>query len=237
MPNWIKISIITLCLLIFYGIFTSISLAGKGYYSGAKRSFKQYYYKKIQRKPKPTVKLSVPYHRQERSLSCEAASLKMALQYREVDVPEAVLIEQVGFEPMWGNPHNAFVGDINGIMLKTGYGVYWEPIARVAANYRESIHFEGQSVNFLSSQIENGNPIIIWGYIGSGKRKKWTALDGTPILGVSGEHARVVIGFAGPVDKPKGFFLLDPIYGEIYWNTTTFSKNWRIFNNSGVVIK
>ena len=44
---------------------------------------------------RPTVKLDVPYHKQEHSLSCEVASLLMALKYRGIDVTESELIQQL----------------------------------------------------------------------------------------------------------------------------------------------
>jgi len=236
MSKLIKLVIVVVAFFLIFGLFVTETYAGKKYYSGTKRRIKSYYYK-IQKKPKATVKLNLPFHRQEHSLSCEAAALKMALQGKGVDVSESTIISQLNFEPMWGNPHRGFVGDINGKMFKTGCGVYWGPIAGVGNLYRPSEAFEHWSVQSLASEIQKGNPVIVWGYVGSGKRKFWQAPDGTPILGVSGEHTRVAIGFAGSAEKPTGFFLLDPIYGEIYWSTGQFNKNWGAFGNSGVVIR
>jgi len=236
MVRLIKLFVVAVVLFLFFGLFVTETHAIKKYSLGTKRRIRRYYYK-IQRKPKASVKLRVPFHRQEHSLSCEAAALKMALQAKGVNVPESEIISHLSFEPMWGNPHKGFVGDINGKMLETGYGVYWEPIALVGNLYRPAESFEHWLTQSLASEIQKGNPLIVWGYAGSGKRKLWLAPDGTPILGVFGEHARVAIGFAGSVQKPTGFFLLDPIYGEIYWNTKTFSANWAPFENSGVVIR
>ncbi len=91
-------------------------------------------------------RLAVPFHRQEHRLSCEAAALYMALQYRGVSVTENQIISRVGFDPtpkkngVWGDPNVAFVGDINGSQPGTGYGVYAAPIAKVAAAYRPGSH-------------------------------------------------------------------------------------------------
>jgi len=225
-----------LFLLACFFLFFSEAQAAKSYYPGIKRRLKSYYYQ-LQRKPKPTVKLKTQFHRQEHSLSCEVAALKMALSVKGMNPSESELIRQLPWQPMWGNPHQGFVGDINGGMLKTGYGVYWKPIAKIAQRYRPAEAFEHWSVQRLASEIQRGNPVVVWGYVGSGKRRFWRAPDGTPIWGVSGEHARTVIGFAGSVTNPQGFFLLDPIYGEIYWNTKSLQSNWAPFGNAGVVIR
>ena len=84
------------------------------------------------------TKLAVPFHRQEHNLSCEAATLVMALKFHGVSVSEQALIDAIGFDEtkkangVWGNPHVAFVGDIDGHQPSTGYGVYWQPIAATA---------------------------------------------------------------------------------------------------------
>lgn len=91
-----------------------------------------------------TTILAVPLYLQQHPLSCEAASLRMALAYRKVDVAEDDLLSQIGVDPtphtgnVWGDPYKAFVGNVNGKQMTTGYGVYWGPIARVAGNYRRA---------------------------------------------------------------------------------------------------
>lgn len=226
----------TVVFVLLAGLFVTEVEAGKNYLGAVKRRTKKYFYK-IQPKPIPTVKLDVPFHRQEHSLSCEAAALQMALAAKGVNISESTLIDQISVEPMWGNPHTGFVGDINGKMLKTGYGVYWEPITRVGSRYRESAAFEHGSPSSLALEIANGNPIVFWGYVGSGRGRKWITPDGTPIIGIAGEHARVLIGFRGSVDNPAGFYLLDPIYGELYWNTGKLQSNGAPFGDSGVIIR
>ena len=73
---------------------------------------------------KPAVNLAVPYHRQEYTLSCEIASLMMALNYKGVKITEKELIEQLPISDpgprhqnnIWGDPDSGFVGNINGAM-------------------------------------------------------------------------------------------------------------------------
>jgi hypothetical protein len=88
------------------------------------------------------VNLDVPQIYQEKSLSCEAASLRMALKYKGVDASEDHLINLIGFDltpkrgNVWGDPQFGFVGKINGRRMSTGYGVYWLPVLKVAKSAR-----------------------------------------------------------------------------------------------------
>lgn len=197
-------------------------------------------------KPKPTILLPVKFDKQDHALSCEVATLKMALAYRGITVDESELITKVGFDPThrktkngeltWGDPQKAFVGNIDGKMLVTGYGVYWLPIGRVANNYREAIVFENWSEADLISELENGNPVIIWGYLGSGKPTSWKTEDRKEIRAVSYEHTFVAHGFSGDSREPTGYFVIDPIYGETFFARDTFLKKWDAFGRSGVVV-
>lgn len=197
-------------------------------------------------KPNPTVLLPVKFDKQDHALSCEVATLKMALAYRGVEVDEFELIQKVGFDPAqktksngvftWGDPQKAFVGNIDGKMFVTGYGVYWLPIARVANDYRETIVFENWSEANLISELEHENPVIIWGYLGSGKLTSWKTEDGKEIHAVYYEHTFVVRGFSGDAREPSGYFVIDPIYGETFFARDAFLKKWDAFGRSGVVV-
>ena len=75
----------------------------------------------------PAIKLAVAYHRQEHGLSCEVASLLMALNYKGIEVTENELIRQLPVsdpgprqkDNTWGDPNLGFVGNIDGIMPNT----------------------------------------------------------------------------------------------------------------------
>ena len=97
------------------------------------RSVKKIYYKIQNLKEEPaTIKLDVPYHRQEHSLSCEIAALKMALDYYGLKISESDLIKELVFNTkdsrsknnIWGDPDLGFVGNIDGKIPNGGYGVY-----------------------------------------------------------------------------------------------------------------
>lgn len=188
------------------------------------------------------VKLIVPLDYQDYSLSCEVASLKMALSYKGVPVSEDALMSFVGYDPtphvgnVWGDPYTAFVGSINGKDLTTGYGVYWGPIENAAKHYRPAQAFTGWSASQLASTIEAGNPVVIWGFYGNGYPVSWTTPDGKYIPAYYGEHARTVIGFYGLASNPTKFVINDPISGQITWTTSQFLSNWAAFGNAGVVV-
>lgn len=193
-------------------------------------------------KPKATVKLAVPFHRQEHALSCEAAALHAALTARGVPVTESGLIAAIGFDPTpkrggeWGDPNVAFVGNINGRQPQTGYGVYWDPVARVANRYRRAEAETGRTVAYLARQIADGNPVVVWGFIRGGQPYSWRTPGGRIVEAVVGEHARVAIGFSGTVEFPTGFFLMDPTYGEIYMDRVAFDRNWSSLDRGMVTI-
>ncbi len=190
------------------------------------------------------VKLPVPYSHQEHTLSCEIACLKMALNYQGAQVSERELIELLPFDAtqndkgVWGDPNQGFVGDIDGEGGVNGYGVYWEPIAQVGRHWRKTQILEAGSVQDLTANLVAKRPIVIWGYSGNGVFKKidWNTPSGERVSAISGEHARVVTGFAGDRQRPEVFFVLDPIFGELVWSSEELEKNWQSLGNHGVVV-
>lgn len=188
------------------------------------------------------VKLNVPIYLQQHPLSCEASTLRMALAYRNIQVSEDKLLAEVGFDPtphqgrVWGNPYQAFVGDVNGRQMTTGYGVYWGPIAKVARNYRNATEFTNWNISKLTAEIDAGNPVIIWGYSRNGTPTYWNTPQGERIHAVAGEHTVVVAGYVGPATNPTQIIVNDPLIGQVYWSRATFDKKWASFSQSGVVV-
>lgn len=187
-------------------------------------------------------KLNVPFHRQELTLSCEIASLKMALGAAGINIPESELIAAMPMDPtlrgngVWGNPYQAFVGDIAGKMMNTGYGVYWDPVARVGLKYRRTEVIHNGSLGQLIYHLNQGRAIVVWGYYGRGEKYQWHTPDGGLVNAVNGEHARTLIGYTGTMNNPESVILLDPIYGEITWSVNDFLANWAALENGAVVV-
>jgi uncharacterized protein YvpB len=189
-----------------------------------------------------TVKLAVPAYLQKYSLSCEIASLRMALAFKGHQVSEDTLLAQVGLDPTphsgntWGNPHKAFVGNVNGRQMVDGYGVHWEPIGRVARMYGAATEFQGWNITQLTETIANGNSVVIWVYAGGGYPTSWTTPDGQTIAAYRDEHAVTAVGFVGPASNPSQMIINDPLHGQVYWQRATFDKKWSSFGNAGVVV-
>lgn len=187
---------------------------------------------------------SVPitWHRQEHALSCEIATLKMALGSHGFNVTEQELLTQMPFDQtarragVWGDPHQGFVGDIDGRMLRTGYGVYWEPIAKLGNRYVHTKILERSSTAEVAHFVAAGDPVIIWGHYGTPTIHSWHTPAGKPIRAVSGEHTRVVYGFDGPAGAPTRFYLMDPLVGPMSWSTAELMANWSSFNHSAVAV-
>ncbi len=187
-------------------------------------------------------KLNVPAFLQQYTLSCEAATLRMILAFRGIDQSEDSLLSKIGFDPtpkrgnIWGDPHNAFVGDVKGKQMRTGYGVYWEPIERVAKQFRDAKSFTGWTINQLTSELQKGHPVQIWTYSKGGSPTTWQTPSGKQIQAVSGEHSIVAKGFVGKKEDPKQIIVNDPLIGEIYMSKEEFAKKWNSLTTSGVVV-
>lgn len=188
------------------------------------------------------VRLPVSDHRQEHSLSCEVAALKIALSAHGISVSESELISKLPFDPApkipgsWGDPNRGFVGKINGKMLVDGYGVYWDPIAQLGENYAPTQVIRNGSAADIARQISGGNPVIIWGYFGRRAAYHWRSSAGQPIQAINGEHTRVVYGYDGTVENPTRFYLLDPLYGRMNWSTEQLMHNWSALGHMAVVV-
>ncbi len=189
-----------------------------------------------------TTKLSVPSYLQKYTLSCEIASLRMALNFRDLTLTEDDIIPIVGQDPtphkggVWGDPNVAFVGNIAGTQMANGYGVHWAPIAKAANVYRNAQDFTGWNIHQLTEEIEKNNPVIIWVYSHHGTPTSWKTLEGKEIYAVRDEHAVVAVGFVGPAHDPTQIIINDPLIGQEYWSRAVFDKKWNIFNRSGVVV-
>lgn len=194
----------------------------------------------------PMKILSVPMHWQERPLSCEAASLKMALNFKGIAISEDTIMKKIGFDltprkdNIWGDPNKSFVGNIDGSSCKTGYGVYWGPVAEAAKNWSNNAEsFSNWSLQDLTREIRAGNPVIFWGTIPVKQLTdcSWYTAEGKYIKAFRETHVRVVIGYIGSAANPTKIVLNDALSGTLYWTTEKFMKNWKDFNYSGVVIR
>lgn len=190
------------------------------------------------------VELAVPFHRQEHALSCEVATLKMILDFYGHNISENELLAKLTFstkaprspENIWADADTGFVGNIDGKMPNTGYGVYEEELARLASQYREARALKGATLEDILASISRGVPVIVWGHIASGRDISWQTSDGDTEKAVYGEHTRVLIGFKGTTSNPSHLILLDPVYGKIIFSKNKFIKNWASLDNRALLV-
>lgn len=189
--------------------------------------------------------LKIPLDWQDHPLSCEAASMKMALGFKGVKVSEEQIMGKIGIDltprknNIWGDPNKIFVGDIDGKMCTTGYGVYWERVAAAAENWRNAQSFSGWTLADLVKEIQAGNPVVIWGTLPVANLHdcSWQTPEGKHIKAYKETHVRLAIGFVGPPENPSKIIINDPLAGRLYWSTSYFLTNWKAFDYSGVVIR
>lgn len=103
---------------------------------------------------------------------CEVTSLAMLLQSAGVEADKMNLAEEVVKDPTphtikngqihFGNPHKGFVGNMY-TFSKPGYGVYHEPILKLAENYlpNKMINLSGQSFEELKIPLSDGRPVWV----------------------------------------------------------------------------
>lgn len=189
--------------------------------------------------------IDIPLDWQDYSLSCEAASLKMALASKKVFVSEEEIMDEVGYDlsprtsETWGNPNKAYVGNIDGEICKTGYGVHWEPIAKAARKWREAEIFSRWDIKGLTEELSKGNPAVIWGTlpVKNPKECSWKTSGGESIRVFWETHVRLAIGFIGEKENPSKIIINDPLSGRLYWPTGDFLVNWGRFNRNAVVVR
>jgi uncharacterized protein YvpB len=182
---------------------------------------------------------------QDHNLSCEAASLKMALAGKGVFLSEEQIMEKIDYDltsrkgDIWGDPYQKYVGNIDGKICKTGFGVFWEPVAKAAQNWREAEAFSGWTIEDLIQEIADGNPVVFWGVLPTGTLNdcSWHTPEGKFILAFKETHVRLAVGFIGPQNNPSQIIINDPLSGRLYWSTSYFFQNWSVFNRSGVVVR
>ncbi|MDD4995702.1 MAG: C39 family peptidase [Patescibacteria group bacterium] len=189
--------------------------------------------------------VDIPLYKQEHRLSCEVASLRSALAYKGVNVSESELIK---LQPVsgparysrgvWGDPSKGYVGNINGSQPRmTGYGIYWEPVAKMANKYRPAIAIRKAKWPDITSNLKAGNAVIVWGnYTQNPRAMIWKTSEGAKVLGFVGEHTYVVTGWEGTAENPTQVNLVDPMRGRIKMSYADFMKNWSYLDHSAVII-
>lgn len=181
-------------------------------------------------------KLDVAYYAQVFAQSCEAANVRMALNYRGINSTDWAILQKFGYDPksrdkkknIWDDPQKQFVGNVHGSQTDgTGWGVYNEPVAKAIRSFGRSatIHHR-PSTSFIASQIHKDRPVIVWGIWGSNaKIDSWKTSEGKKIKGPIPMHVRLAVGVRGEPNAPLGFYIHDPITGPTYWSSAQLAAN------------
>lgn len=189
--------------------------------------------------------LDIPLDWQDYALSCEAACLKMALGFKGVKVSEDEIMEKIGYDltprkdNIWGDPYQAYVGEIDGKICATGYGVYWTQVAEAAGYWREAEVISNGNLQRIAQEIKVGNLVIFWGVLPEKELTdcSWQTTTGKYIKALKETHVRLAIGFMGDSASPTKIIINDPLSGRLFWSPEQFLTNWAVFDYTGVVIK
>jgi uncharacterized protein YvpB len=203
------------------------------------------------------VSLAVPHFHQERSLSCEMASLRMAAQYHKVSVTETQLVQLLpvslaqprieGARVVWTDANRLFAGNIRGWQLyygglraypqrarrgAWGYGIHAPGIAEV------TLHLGLQAEVFdevggVYAALDRGSvPIVIVPCRGRARSRQWTwyTPNGDPVSVIDSEHAIAVTGYNG-----QYVWVNDPLSQVSRYDRASFEVAFSLLR-SGVVV-
>jgi hypothetical protein len=192
--------------------------------------------------------ISVTPERQIYPLDCEAAALQIALSAENISISQDWALGQFGADlrgqvrsgnrPVrWGDPYQAFVGNVRGSFTVTGYGVYYPPIvaAAEAAGATAAGH-EHWAPSQLYAEVAAGNPVIVRvpHLLAAASVGYWTAWDGRSVWYSGSDHAQVLIG----ADTTAGTVTLaDPADGLFHtFPMALFEQRFAAFMDQAVVI-
>jgi LysM repeat protein len=175
--------------------------------------------------PTRSVYLRVPVLGQGHSLTCEAATARMAAVSLGKPVTEEWIQAQLGKDE---NPHKGFRGDMDqpfgGIV---NYGVYAEPLANAlrALGLSAEVRYH-MTYDELRAALDTGTPVIVW--ISQFPAPGFYDRPGYRL--VPGEHTYVVVGY-----DATGFTVNDPLNGGRQFRVRAIPR-WELFNNMALIV-
>ncbi|MFI8460577.1 C39 family peptidase [Kitasatospora sp. NPDC085464] len=198
--------------------------------------------------PSGAATTAVPHYSQQLANDCEAASLRMVLAARGVQVGDQAILARIGVDrvhyqfgvsgPLSGDPYRAFVGDPNGSETAgTGYGVYYPPVARAAGSYGLAVMQAGQGISpsELRAQVAAGHPAIVW--VDYGWRDvpagSYTAYDGRQVLYAGPSEHTVVVSAV----RDGQFLVEDPARGESWISEGAFDAGYATYQDMAVIVR
>lgn len=204
--------------------------------------------------------LPIEYIKQIYPLSCEAASLEMALKFYGIETTQDELLklfgnsepkelQQVGSRYIWGDPDKAFVGDVKGwftgekdgvVSLKyaTGWGINNGPVAAVARKFKpESRAITNANIDQVILALNEDKPVIWWHKRDDIFNESLTVF--TPEgkqMKYTQMHVALISGFKISEVNSITFTIKDPFYGEFEINQEDFLRQWNRHKNQIVIV-
>lgn len=152
-------------------------------------------------------------YRQEYTLSCEVASVKIALFRWGFDPSEDELLERLGNN---SNPDLGFRGDPKALNPNgfENYGAHAPAVKELVENYPEKGIFQANylyDLDQIRQALSENQPVLLWIPVGLYDYFPQPVIldDGSTAYLVPGEHVVVAYGF-----DDDGFFIHDPIPNE-----------------------
>lgn len=191
--------------------------------------------------------LKVPWYHQAFELSCEEASLRMALAHEGIVTTDAAVLDIIGTDLRpayfdstgmhWGDPFATFVGNVNGSEIAlTGYGTYYPTIAHAATALGGIVLQAGQGIapTAVYAAVLGGHPVVVWVTYKwvIQHRRDYVAFDGKTVTYAGpGEHAVVVIGVT-----PTHVLINNPWSGPEWISKSTFERVYAIYDDMAVIV-
>jgi uncharacterized protein YvpB len=176
--------------------------------------------------------VEVPLYTQQRNLSCEYASLVIAMGSYDVWVSEWTFDELV---PQSDNPHWGYRGDITGAWGNTtDYGVYPEPLVEPLAQlgFRGEVFYAAGDSGALTQFLDNGVPVVVWLGLWGDQSFYEYANDGTPYKLNPGYHVVVAYGY-----DESGVYAVDPALGStVSWAWGDFMWMWNALDGMSLAV-
>jgi uncharacterized protein YvpB len=179
----------------------------------------------------PGAKVFVPTYAQQRSLSCEFASLYIATSAFGNGISEYTFDSVVGLSP---NPHLGYRGNISGTWGNTtDYGVYAQPLSWALAQFGfvgDAFYGVGDN-STITSRLDNGWPVIVWLALW-GDQSFRTDFDGQSFTLVPGMHVMVAYGY-----DTDGIYLSDPGSGTYrFYDWGSFDSMWSVLDGMALAV-
>lgn len=191
--------------------------------------------------------LNVPWYQQAYALSCEEASLRMALAHEGISTTDAAILDIIGTDARpaifvngtlrWSDPFVAFVGDPNGSEAAlTGYGTYYPTIARAAIALGGQVLRAGQGIapKDVYDAILQGHPVVAW------VTYQWVTPVHADYLTFDGR----TVPYAGPVEhavavvgvQEDSVLVNNPWSGPEWVSKSTFEAAYSAYYQMAVII-